>query len=90
MTDAGPEYTIVDGVDGSLAGGIMQTREGMPPYVTIYVRVDDLDAALSEIGHLGGRTVVPPTEINESMTFALFADPEGNTVGLLRQVPATG
>lgn len=86
MTGAGPNYTTVQAVDGGLGGGIMQTPEGAPPYVTIYVRVDDLDAALADIGQLGGRTVVAPTKIDETMSFALFADPEGTVVGLLRLV----
>jgi hypothetical protein len=87
MTDAGPDYTLVAPADGGLGGGIMRAREGVPPYVTIYVQVDDLDAALGEIGTLGGRTLVPPTTIDDDASFALFADPEGNVVGLLR---ATG
>lgn len=76
MDPAGP-------VDGGLGGGIMQAREGTPPYVTIYVRVDDLDAKLAEIGQFGGKTIVPPTAIDESASFALLADPEGTMIGLL-------
>jgi predicted enzyme related to lactoylglutathione lyase len=84
MTDAGPEYTLVAPVDGGLGGGIMQTRAGMPSYVTIYIQVDDIDAKLAEIAELGGHTVVPPTQINADATFAMFADPSGNVIGLLR------
>jgi len=87
MTDGGPEYTLVPAVADGLAGGIMQTRAGMPSYVTFYVQVDDLDAKLAEIAELGGHTIVPPTEINPAMSFAMFADPSGNVIGLLR---ATG
>jgi predicted enzyme related to lactoylglutathione lyase len=83
MTDGGPNYTLVQTGDDGLAGGIMQTREGMPAYVTIYVAVDDLEAKLAEIDQLGGHTVVPPTKINEVAAFALFADPQGTVVGLL-------
>lgn len=62
----------------------MQARDQMPPYVTVYVQVDDLDVALSTVGSLGGSTVVPPTPINDKASFALFRDPAGNIVGLLR------
>ena len=51
MTDAGAEYTLVPAIDGGLGGGIQQIRPGMPPFVTIYVEVDDLDAKLDEISH---------------------------------------
>ena len=87
MTEAGPNYTLVAPADGGLGGGIMRSPEGTPPYVTIYVQVDDLDAALARIHGLGGQTVVAPTAIDGSASFALFSDPQGHLVGLRR---ATG
>jgi predicted enzyme related to lactoylglutathione lyase len=87
FTDAGPTYSLVQPGDGGLGGGLMQTSDQMSPYVTVYVQVDDLDAALAEITTLGGTTLVAPTAINETASFALFRDPEGNVVGLLK---ATG
>lgn len=33
---------------------------------------------------MGGKTVVPVTEIPDMVTFAQFADPEGNVVGLVK------
>lgn len=85
-TEAGPDYTLVAPVGEGLGGGIMQTRPGMPAYVTVYVAVDDLDAKLAQIGELGGKTIVPPTQISPAASFAMFADPSGNVIGLLRQV----
>jgi predicted enzyme related to lactoylglutathione lyase len=87
ITDAGPGYCLVQPADGGLGGGLMQASDQMPPYVTVYVQVDDLDAALAEIGTLGGAMLVPPTAISDQASFALFSDPEGNVVGLLK---ATG
>jgi predicted enzyme related to lactoylglutathione lyase len=56
-------------------------------HVTVYVEVDDLAAYLSKAERLGGKTVVPPTEISEfSLSFAFFADPEGHVVGLSKGV----
>ncbi len=88
MTEAGPGYTMVDSGAGGLGGGIMQTPAGVPPYATVYVRVDDLEAKLAEIGQLGGKTVVPPTKISDAMSFAMFADPGGAVVGLLHGMGA--
>ncbi|GAA4607223.1 putative enzyme related to lactoylglutathione lyase [Actinoplanes octamycinicus] len=62
----------------------MQTRERMLPYVTVYIDVLDMDAALETISGLGGSVMVPPTRINDSLSFALFRDPAGNAVGLLQ------
>ena len=40
---------------------------------------------LEKAEKLGGKTVVPPTEIPDfGLTFAFFADPEGHVVGLSR------
>lgn len=80
---ATPEYTLVDGVGGSLGGGIMQTAPPVPPYATFYIGVDDLAAKVAEIQQLGGAIVVPPMPIGDSMKMAMFSDPGGAVVGLL-------
>jgi predicted enzyme related to lactoylglutathione lyase len=46
--------------------------------------VDDLAACLKKAESMGGKTVVPPTEIPDMVTFAQFQDPEGNIVGLVK------
>lgn len=84
MTDAGSAYTVVDTGTGGLRGGFMRTPEGVPPYATIYVRVDDLAATLETILELGGAVLVPPTVIDDTLSFAMFVDPQGTVVGLLR------
>jgi len=49
---------------------------------TIYIEVDDMNAALAKIGKLGGRVLKPKTEIGGEMGFyALFTDPHGNRMG---------
>jgi hypothetical protein len=45
------------------------------------VQTDDVAASLIRLEELGGKTLVPPIAIPGG-TFAWFADPEGNTVGL--------
>ncbi|MDZ7343701.1 MAG: VOC family protein [candidate division KSB1 bacterium] len=69
---------------GSIGGGIGATQEGQPGYVTFYVQVPDLKATLKQAESMGGKTVVPPTEIPNMVTFAMFSDPEGNMVGLVK------
>lgn len=46
------------------------------------MQVPDIDRWLQKAESLGGRTVMPRTEM-EMVTFALFADPEGHVVGLV-------
>ena len=85
VTDADSSYAMVAAAEGGLGGGLMQTPDGVPPYVTVYVQVDDLDAALEEITQLGGTRLIPPTAVSESVSFAMFRDPQGNVVGLLKR-----
>jgi hypothetical protein len=53
-------------------------------HVTFYVGADDPAAALEKISQLGGRTVQEPVDVPNGPTIALFADPEGHVVGLVK------
>ncbi|MGH2729185.1 MAG: VOC family protein [Actinomycetota bacterium] len=82
------DYGIVDtGAGSGIGGGILQTRDDMPQYVTFYVAVDDVQAYLDKAEGLGAKTVVPVTEIPDMVTFALFTDPQGNLVGIVKDQP---
>ena len=79
------DYGLVKtGGEGGIGGGIGQAQEGAPPYVTFYVQVPDLQAYLDKAEKLGGKTILPPTEIPNVVTIAMFQDPEGNSIGLLK------
>jgi predicted enzyme related to lactoylglutathione lyase len=69
--------------DAGIGGGIGAAPAGSPGHLTFYVQVPDLQAALSKAEQLGGKTVVPVTEM-EMVTFAMFTDPEGHMVGLVK------
>jgi len=66
-------------------GGIAATEGKMPPYLTFYVQVDDLQASLDKAIELGGKIVVPPMPIPNIGAFAMFSDPEGNVVGIFKE-----
>ena len=83
--DGPTEYTMVHLKEGGgIDGGIGKALEG-PGHVTFYVGVDDARATLAQIERLGGKTIQQPTEIPGGVTFALFADPEGHVVGLVKE-----
>ncbi len=69
------------GSEHGIGGGIGETDQG-PGHVTFYIEVDDIAAYLAKIEKMGGKTLMPRTEIPDQVTFALFADPEGHTIGL--------
>lgn len=79
------EYTMVHQKEGGgIDGGIGKALQGAG-HITFYVGVDDPEAALKQIGKLGGKTIQPPTQVPGGVTFALFADPEGHVVGLVKE-----
>ena len=76
-------YGMVDthseskGIGGGITANPMKTA-----MVTVYVDVNDLQATLDKAEQLGGKTIMPPTQVYEGLTIALFTDPDGNAIGL--------
>ena len=58
---------------------------GSAGHSTFYVEVDDLQAKLDAIEAAGGSTVQPPMDVPNGPSIALFKDPDGNLVGLVKQ-----
>jgi uncharacterized protein len=65
-----------------ITGHITELGHEPHRYVTVYVLVEDIHAQLEKVHELGGKTIVPPTEVPEMGQFAWFEDLEGNTLGL--------
>ena len=82
LTPMGPA-TMIDTGTGGIAGHMTALGHEPHHYTHFYVMVDDLQAALDKVNALGGKTMVPPVDIPTG-SFAWFADPEGNTVGLFK------
>jgi uncharacterized protein len=78
---AGPASMINTGSETGIQGHISSLGHEPYHYTTFYVQVDDVQKYLDQATSLGGKMVVPPVEIPTG-TFAWFADPEGNTIGL--------
>lgn len=74
-------YAMVAPEDDGIAGGIGAAWEGRPPESTFYVGVDDVEAALASAEKLGAKRLLGPLGFGRG-ELGLFADPEGNTVGL--------
>ena len=78
-------YTGIDTGGEGIPGGIGAAPDGHPGHVTFYVQVDDIEAALAKAEALGGKRAMGPMDI-PSGQIALFADPEGHTIGLMTQM----
>lgn len=77
-------YGLVDtDAEGKgIGGGICHSN--MAPAVLIYIQVDDPQLYLDKVEAAGGQTVVPVTEIPGAVTMAIFEDPAGNRIGLVK------
>jgi predicted enzyme related to lactoylglutathione lyase len=85
-------YTMIDTrAGGGINGGIGRSSDGTP-WISFYVSAEDPQAVLHRAESLGGTTVVPVTEIPGVVTFAMFKDPDGNLVGVVKSAgePAGG
>jgi predicted enzyme related to lactoylglutathione lyase len=76
-------YGMVSDGDKGLTGGVGDAPQGMPGGVTFYINTEDPKATLAKIEKLGGRILMPLTQVAPETTIALFADPEGHVVGLM-------
>jgi uncharacterized protein len=91
QTIPGARYTLVDTRGGGgVNGGIGKSQSG-EPWSTFYVEVDDLQAVLDQAEALGAKTVMPVTEVPGVVTFAMFDDPDGLLIGLIKsEAPQEG
>jgi predicted enzyme related to lactoylglutathione lyase len=81
-------YALADTQAGAgINGGIGTTTDDSTP-LTFYVEAAELQAVLNKAESLGGKTLIPVTEIPGMVTYALLADPDGLVVGLVKS--ATG
>ena len=53
--------------------------------VTFYVSTPSINTSLGEIAARGGKVLMPRTELPGGIILGMFADPEGNAVGLVEE-----
>jgi predicted enzyme related to lactoylglutathione lyase len=70
--------------DVGIGGGIGAAPEGADGHVTFYVSVDDVEQALQKAEGLGATRVFGPEKIMDQVEIALFSDPEGHLIGLVK------
>lgn len=78
-------YTVIS-AGGQKIGGIMHTppgAEGMPPTWGSYITVTDVDGRAAAVKKLGGKIIVPPTDIPSVGRFCVIQDPHGATISLI-------
>ena len=85
MGQGQPPYTEWQLNGQSIAGGMemgSQMPAQVPPHWLVYFGVPNTDAAAKKVSELGGRVNFPPTDFPGGR-FAVVADPQGATFGLM-------
>ena len=76
------DYAMYD-TGSDVGGGFNPVSDSNPAGTTLaHIGTDDIEATLAKAESLGGKTVVPKTEIPGMGWFGIFSDPTGNMVGL--------
>jgi predicted enzyme related to lactoylglutathione lyase len=78
-TDYGVAKT---GDQRGIMGGVGPTYPGTKSWVTFYTETPDVTASLAKAQALGGKVVMPRTELPD-VVLGVFEDPEGHTLGLV-------
>lgn len=78
------KYGLVEAAGGGIPGGIGASSQDGSTSTRFYVGVDDLQAKLDAASKLGATTVLPPSAVPGGPEIALFSDPNGNVVGLMK------
>jgi predicted enzyme related to lactoylglutathione lyase len=81
----GEVYTQFEHDGQPIAGALEmnpQIPAGTPSYWLVYFTVDDVDARFRKALELGGREMVPPTDMPGGR-FAIVSDPQGAAFGIL-------
>lgn len=80
----GSDYALFTPPSGPGGGFNPVGGRWKPGDVVVYVSTDDIPGTLARVKALGGKTVVPETEIPDVGWYALFHDPSGNVLGLFK------
>ena len=80
----GGGYTLIDtNGGGGINGGIGKSQTG-EPWSAFYVAAEDLQAVLDKAESLGGKTAMPVTDFGGAVVIAMFSDPDGLLVGIVK------
>jgi len=78
-------YHVIQTPDGRARGGVMKLpHPDAPPMWMPYVRVENADAIASRVAPLGGRLLMPPSDMAEVGRIGMLVDPMGAALGFIK------
>jgi uncharacterized protein len=91
--DEGLGFYIIPGTtpaDQSLEGGIFTLRHAKLPFVSLYLRVEDIIEKARLVEEKGGRVIEMPHEIPGGSWICLFNNPSGVTFAMIQPKKRSG
>ena len=76
------DYVLFTADGGGISGGFTKPEVHQTGGCVGYIQVDNLESTLENIVENGGQGQLDRQEVGDAGWFALFTDPEGNTMGL--------
>jgi len=80
-----------DGKNGGIGGGLFTPakteKDEIPPYLTVYAAVEDVDATIAKVKELGATVTCEPMDIPKVGRVAMFLDPQGHMFGVIKSFP---
>lgn len=65
-------------------GGVFTLRKARLPFLTLYIRVADIETKARLVEELGGLILIPPREISGGSRICLFNEPSGVTLAMIQ------
>lgn len=85
--EGGKTYTTIKAGEQPI-GGMLSTDDALSeetpaPHWGVYVTVDNVDQTVAQAQGMGGKVLVPPTDIPQTGRFAVIGDPQGAVLSII-------
>jgi uncharacterized protein len=80
-------YRQIQAGDGGIHGGVWPAPPGAPPFVQLFVQVQDVDECITRALRLGARVIVPKAVLPEGNAMAVLHDPLGMPLAICTAPP---
>ncbi len=77
------EFPAEEGANSFFGGGVFTLRRAKLPFLTVYIRVEDIETKAKRIEEEGGSIVEPPFKLPTGSKICLFNEPSGVTFAML-------
>ena len=77
------EFPVRESQNDFSGGGVFTLRRAKLPFLTVYIRVENIEAKAKLVTKSGGFVIESPREISPGVKICLFNEPSGVTLAML-------